>query len=123
MTVINNQYTEITKTGTSNATVTASSLLNSPFIVEWINHTETDNNCYFMLGGNNFFALYNRGIVGDCNVKLLVEADKITPIVDGVTKNTVIVNLDFTQGVNVSLRVSSASSKTIGFSNLKIYPI
>lgn len=124
MTVIDNEYTEITKTvSTSNATVYADATMYAPFVVEFDNHTETDSSCYFYTNGGNFFALSGRSITGECHVKVIVEADKITPIVDGVTKSSSSGTIDFSQGIQTGFRVASSSAKTIGFSNYQVYKL
>lgn len=116
-----NGYCVLSKTSTGTGNYTVGATLTSAFIVEWHNYLESDGNNYFMLNNNNYLSLSD--VNGDCSVKLIVESDKITLIINGETKTPKTINVDLSQGVSPILRIHNASSHNIGYTNFKIYPL
>ena len=116
-------YTELSKTNSlSSGNYAIVPRITAPCIVEWDNHAEADANNYFMLG-SAYVGFQNRGINGECHVKIIIEEDKMTPIVDGVTKFSANISETLSDGLELKFRIHSASSHNIGYSNFKIYPI
>ena len=73
--------------------------------------------------GSAFFSFQNRGIDGECHVQVLIENDKMTPIVDGVTKLSVNISETLSDGLELKFRIHRASSHNIAYSNFKVYLI
>jgi len=117
------RYTELSKTNSSsNGNYAIVPRITAPCIVEWDNHAETDNYNYLMLG-SAFFSFQNRGIDGECHVKIIIEEDKMTPIVDGVAKSSANISETLSDGLELKFRIHSSSTHSIGYSNFKVYPI
>lgn len=117
------EYTELSKTNSSSSgNYAIVPRITAPCIVEWDNHAEADGNNYLMLG-SAFFSFLNRGIDGECHVQVIIENDKMTPIVDGVAKSSVDISETLSDGLELKFRIHSSSIHSIGYSNFKVYPI